>query len=62
MINIISPINTLGYGIVGINLVKSLSRKTDVALKVIGSPSLSSEEDEQSVSYTHLTLPTIYSV
>tara|TARA_R100001163_G_C5066816_1_gene205477 strand:- start:57 stop:1130 length:1074 start_codon:yes stop_codon:yes gene_type:complete len=47
MINIISPINTLGYGIVGINLVKSLSRKTDVALKVIGSPSLSSEEDEQ---------------
>ncbi len=50
MINVVSPINQLGYGIAGLNIVKALSKKTDVALWVIGQPSVSSQEDADLIS------------
>ena len=36
MINVLTPINQLGYGVTGLNIVKALSRLTDVALWIIG--------------------------
>jgi len=50
MINIISPINQLGYGIAGINLLKALSKQTDVALWPIGQPSVTNRADADAVS------------
>lgn len=35
-INVIAPINQLGYGIVGLNIVKALSKRHTVALWIIG--------------------------
>ena len=37
-LNLFSPINSLGYGVVGLNLLKVLSQKLDVALSLIGAP------------------------
>lgn len=45
MINIISPINQLGYGIASLNIVKSLSMSEGVALWPIGQPQVTNEED-----------------
>lgn len=45
MINIVSPINQLGYGITSLNIVKSLSKVTDVALWCIGQPQVTNQED-----------------
>lgn len=45
MINIVSPINQLGYGITGLNIVKSLSKVTNVALWCIGQPQVTNQED-----------------
>ena len=45
MINIISPINQLGYGIAGLNIVKALSKVTEVALWTIGEPQVTNQED-----------------
>jgi glycosyltransferase involved in cell wall biosynthesis len=45
MINIISPINQLGYGITGLNITKSLSSLTNVALWTIGQPEVTNNED-----------------
>lgn len=45
MINIVSPINQLGYGITGLNIVKSLSKLTDVSLICIGQPEVTNEDD-----------------
>lgn len=45
MLNIISPINQLGYGITGLNIVKYLSKITDVALFPIGQPQVTTGED-----------------
>ncbi len=45
MINIIAPINQLGYGIVSLNIVKALSKITKVSLFPIGSPSDIKDED-----------------
>ena len=47
MINIISPINQLGYGITGLNIVKSLSKITDVALWPISQPQVTNNEDAE---------------
>jgi len=44
-INIISPINKLGYGISGLNIVKTLSSLYDVSLFPIGPIDLDSQED-----------------
>ena len=45
MINIISPINQLGYGIAGFNICKALSEQTDVALWPISEPSVTNQND-----------------
>lgn len=45
MINLLTPINQLGYGITGLNVTKSLSKLTDVSLWCIGQPQVTSEED-----------------
>jgi glycosyltransferase involved in cell wall biosynthesis len=50
MINVISPINQLGYGIVGLNIVKSLHELMDISLWPIGQPSVTSQEDANLVS------------
>lgn len=48
MLNIISPINQLGYGIAGLNIVKSLHN--DVALWPISQPQVTSQEDADIIS------------
>lgn len=45
MINLLTPINQLGYGITGLNITKSLSKLTEVALWCIGQPQVANEED-----------------
>jgi len=45
MINIIAPINQLGYGVAGWNITKELSKITDIALWNIGNIYASSQED-----------------
>lgn len=50
MINIISPINQLGYGITGLNIVKSLSKLVDVALFPISQPQVTNAEDAEVIS------------
>lgn len=50
MINIIAPINQLGYGITGLNIVKALSNKTQVALWPIGQPQVTNQEDADIIS------------
>lgn len=43
--NIISPINQLGYGVTGLNIVKALRKMQPVSLWPIGQPQVTSEED-----------------
>jgi glycosyltransferase involved in cell wall biosynthesis len=43
--NIICPINPLGYGVTGLNIVKELSKKVEVSLWTIGQPQVTEEED-----------------
>ena len=43
-INVIAPINTLGYGVVGANVTKALSRVANVSLWPIGNPEVSQED------------------
>lgn len=50
MINIISPINQLGYGIAGMNIAKSLNDITEVSLWPIGHPEVASQADADIVS------------
>ncbi len=50
MYNIISPINTLGYGIAGLNICKSLNQVAPVSLFPIGQPSVTRASDHQDVS------------
>lgn len=49
-INIISPINQLGYGITGLNVVKELSKSTEVSLFMIGQPQVTNQEDADIIS------------
>ena len=49
MINVISPINQLGYGIAGLNICKALSEQTEVALWPISEPSVTNQNDANSV-------------
>ena len=49
MINLIAPINNLGYGITGLNVLKSLSRKAEVSLWPISQPQVTSQEDAEVV-------------
>jgi glycosyltransferase involved in cell wall biosynthesis len=50
MINVIAPINPLGYGIAGLNITKQLINITDVALWVIGQAQLDSQLDADALS------------
>lgn len=50
MLNVVSPINQLGYGITGLNLVKALSTKTQVSLWVIGNPEVTNQNDANIIS------------
>ena len=50
MINIISPINQLGYGIAGLNIVKALHRISDIALWPIGQPQVTNQQDAEIIS------------
>ena len=43
--NLMTPINSLGYGVAGLNILKSLSRTTSVSCFLIGNPELSTQED-----------------
>ncbi len=45
-INVISPINQLGYGICGLNIVKALAANNDVALWIIGQGEAHPKEHE----------------
>ena len=45
MINIIAPINPLGYGVAGWNITKELSKLTDIALWPIGNVHAKCQED-----------------
>lgn len=47
MINLITPINSLGYGVAGLNIYKSLLELTEVGLWVIGGPEVYNQEDYQ---------------
>ena len=43
-LNLSAPINSLGYGVVGLNLLKYLSKTTDVALSLIGGVEVNQED------------------
>jgi len=45
--NIISPINQLGYGVTGLNIVKELRKKRAVSLWPIGQPQVTNREDSE---------------
>jgi len=50
MLNIISPINQLGYGVAGLNICKELDDIEPVSLWPIGQPSVTSQEDHSRVA------------
>ena len=49
MINLMTPINDLGYGVAGLNILKALQKHTEVALHVIGQPQATRKEDIDAV-------------
>ena len=49
-INIVAPINQLGYGITGLNVVKSLQSESSVSLFMLGQPQVTSQEDADIIS------------
>jgi glycosyltransferase involved in cell wall biosynthesis len=49
MINLMTPINQLGYGVAGLNILKALQKQTNVALHMIGQPQVTTEEDASAV-------------
>tara|TARA_Y100000592_G_scaffold68700_1_gene106743 strand:- start:5508 stop:6572 length:1065 start_codon:yes stop_codon:yes gene_type:complete len=50
MINLQTPINSLGYGIAGLNILKSLQESLEVSLFTIGQPQITDEHDHNAVS------------
>jgi len=48
-INLQAPINQLGYGVAGINILKALQKKAEVSLFVIGQPQVTNQEDANAV-------------
>ena len=44
-----APINSLGYGVVGLNITKELSKTNTVSLFPIGNPEVSTQEDADAV-------------
>lgn len=47
--NIISPINQLGYGVTGLNIIKELRKQRAVSLWPIGQPQVTTREDSEIV-------------
>jgi len=48
-INLQAPINQLGYGVAGLNILKALQKKAEVSLFVIGQPQVTNQEDATAV-------------
>jgi len=48
-INLMTPINQLGYGVAGLNILKALQKKAEVSLFPIGEPQVVNEEDANAV-------------
>ena len=49
-INLMTPINQLGYGVAGLNILKALQAETNVALHMIGQPQVTSQQDADAVT------------
>ena len=49
MINLMAPINQLGYGVAGINILKALQKKVNVAFFPIGQPQVTNQTDADAV-------------
>ena len=47
--NLMTPINSLGYGVAGLNILKSLRKNVKVACFPIGNPEVTSQEDAEAV-------------
>lgn len=48
-INLQAPINQLGYGVAGLNILKALQKKAEVSLFVIGQPQVTNQADADAV-------------
>ena len=48
-INVMAPINPLGYGVVGLNVSKELAKNAGVSLFPIGNPEVSTQEDASAI-------------
>ena len=48
-INLQAPINQLGYGVAGLNILKALQNKAEVSLFSIGQPQVTNQEDASAV-------------
>ena len=48
-INLQAPINQLGYGVAGLNILKALQKKAEVSLFPIGQPQVTNQEDATAV-------------
>ena len=44
-VNLMAPVNSLGYGVAGLNITKELSKICDVSLFPIGNPEATTQED-----------------
>ncbi len=49
MINLMAPINQLGYGVASLNILKALQEKTEVALFPIAQPQVTNQADADAV-------------
>jgi len=49
-INLMTPINQLGYGVAGLNILKALQRKANVSLHMIGQPQVTNQADAEAVT------------
>ena len=50
LLNLMTPINQLGYGVAGLNILKALQVEANVALHVIGQPQVTSQADADAVT------------
>ena len=48
-INLQAPINQLGYGVAGLNILKALQSKVEVSLFPIGQPQVTNQADADAV-------------
>ena len=56
-INLTAPINDLGYGVAGLNILKGLVRNgCKVSYWPIGQPTISSEEDAEIISEERISV------